>query len=89
MKRTFLGILFLLFAACYSNAKEYKLSSPDGKIIMTVTAGKNLEWSATFEGREIISSVKAGMVLGDSKVLGMNEIVMKAVTGLPGAPAWR
>jgi alpha-glucosidase len=81
MKHTFLRILLLLFTASYLNAKEYKLSSPDGKIIMTIKAGASLEWSATFEGKEIISSVKAGILLGDDKVLGMNDPVKKAVNG--------
>lgn len=81
MRRIFLGILFFLFAANYICAKEYKLSSPDGKILLTVNAGTNLEWSATFEGREIITSVKAGMVLGDNKVFGEDEVVRKAVPG--------
>jgi alpha-glucosidase len=70
-----------MFATSYLNAKEYKLSSPDGKIIMTVKAGASLEWSATFEGKEIISSVKAGILLGDDKVLGMNDFVKKTVNG--------
>jgi alpha-glucosidase len=81
MKRTFLGILLLLFAVSYSYAKEYKLSSPDGKIIMTINAGAGFDWSAAYQGREIISSVKAGMILGDNTVLGLNEIVSKAVPG--------
>ncbi|MGD0340986.1 MAG: glycoside hydrolase family 97 protein [Bacteroidales bacterium] len=81
MKRTFLGILFLMFTALCSNAKEYKLLSPDRKIIMTINTGTILEWSATFEGREIIPSVKVGMVLEDNKILGMNEVVRKTVNG--------
>jgi alpha-glucosidase len=81
MKRILSGILFLLFASSSLSAKEYKLSSPDGKIIMTINAGTTIHWSATFEGKEIISSVKAGMILGDNKVLGMNEVIKKAVPG--------
>lgn len=81
MKRLFFCALLGLFAAGYSDAKDYKLTSPDGKIIVTVSPGPALRWSATFEGREIISSVKAGMILEDNKSLGTDEVVRKTVNG--------
>jgi alpha-glucosidase len=81
MKRLFLLSFLLLLAVNYSFSKDYKVSSPDGKIVVTVSAGPDLKWSATYEGREIITSVKAGMTLGTNKVLGENETVKKAVYG--------
>ncbi|MCX6330404.1 MAG: glycoside hydrolase family 97 protein [Bacteroidia bacterium] len=81
MKRLFLLSFLLLFAVNYSFSKDYKLSSPDGKIVVTVSAGPDVKWSATYEGREIITSIKAGMTLGTNKVLGENETVKKAVYG--------
>jgi alpha-glucosidase len=57
------------------------VSSPDGKIVVTISAGTDVKWSATYEGREIITSVKVGMTLGTNKVLGENETVKKAVYG--------
>ena len=81
MKRPFLLSFLLLLAVNYSFSKDYKVSSPDGKIVVTVSAGPDLKWSATYEGREIITSVKAGMTLGTNKVLGENETVKKAVYG--------
>ena len=63
MKRIISGITLLFAFAAISFAKDYKLTSPDGKIIVTVKAGPGLEWSATYEGKDIISSAKAGMVL--------------------------
>jgi alpha-glucosidase len=82
MKRLFLLSFLLLFAVYYSFSKDYKLSSPDGKIVVTVSAGPDVKWSATYEGREIITSIKAGMTLGTNKVLGENETVKKAVNGV-------
>lgn len=81
MKRLFLLSFLLLLAVNYSFSKDYKVSSPDGKIVVTVSAGPDVKWSATYEGREIITSVKAGMILGTNKVLGENETVKKAVYG--------
>ena len=60
-------------------AKEYKISSPDGKIAINVSVGSDIKWSATYEGKEIISSVKIAMILGDGKVLGENETIRKSL----------
>ena len=81
MKRIFLVIFFLLLIVNYSLAKDYQVSSPDGKIVMTINAGTDLKWSVTYEGKEIITSVKAGMVLGDNRVLGLNETIRKVTPG--------
>jgi alpha-glucosidase len=77
MKKTVVTLILVLnIYALY--AKDYKISSPDGKIVITVSVGTELRWSASFENREIISSVKAAMVLGDGKILGANESVKKS-----------
>jgi len=81
MKRILLSLFILLNAAGYSIAKEYKVTSPDGNTVVTINAGTDLSWSATFKGREIITSVKAGMVLGTGKILGENEAVRRTVSG--------
>ncbi len=79
MRRTLLLTLLSITATCYAFAKEYKISSPDGKISMTVNVGTGLKWSATFDGKEIINNSKIAMVLADGKVLGENEKVKKAI----------
>ncbi len=81
MKRKILCVILVLFTVNYSFAKEYKVTSPDGSVVLTVNAGPGLNWSATFKGTEVITSVKAGMVLGDGKILGENESVRKATQG--------
>jgi alpha-glucosidase len=72
----------LLFTVSNSFAKDYKITSPDGAIVLTVNASPGLTWSATYNGTEILTSVKAGMVLGDGKILGENESVRKATQGV-------
>jgi alpha-glucosidase len=82
MKRTLLGIILLLVTICNSFAKDYTLKSPNGKIVVTINAGPGLTWTASYNNEEIISSMKAGFVLGDGKVLGENESVRKAQYGV-------
>jgi len=71
----------LLTASAWSFGKDYKLASPDGKIVMTISAGTDVKWSASLEGKEAIVSVKIGMTLGNGKILGQNETVRKAAPG--------
>ena len=43
--------------------------------------GPILSGPLSYDGKEAISSVKAGMVLDDGKILGQNESVKKATPG--------
>jgi alpha-glucosidase len=81
MKRIVAAMIFLLSAAVCSYSREYKLSSPDGKITATVNAGPGLEWSAAYNGKTVISSVRAGLILTDREIPAQNEMVRKAQFG--------
>lgn len=81
MKKALLFFAAIVISMELSLTKEYKVTSPDGKLTMTVNAGSNINWSASYEGKVIISSVKVGMVLSDGKVLGENERVRKVTAG--------
>jgi len=81
MKRIISGILLLFFLSTYSFAKDYRLSSPDGKISVTIKAGPGFEWSAAYNGKSIISSAAGGMILGTGVIPGETEMVKKAVYG--------
>ncbi len=70
----------LLFTE-YSYAKEYKLSSPDGKISVTVKAGPGFHWSASCSGKTIISAAEGGMILESGIFPGKAEMVKKAIYG--------
>ena len=78
MKKIMLPIMLALniLTVC---AKDYKISSPDGKIVINVSVGSDIKWSATYENKEILSSVKTAMILGDGKILGTNETVKKSL----------
>jgi alpha-glucosidase len=77
MRRTLLtGYLFLLLASC-TFAKEYTVSSPDSKIRLAVNVGRDITWSASFNGKEVINSPRLALILADGKVLGENEKVKR------------
>src|SRR5665647_2286539 len=77
MKRTILLALLSVFTAYHSFSKEYKVSSPNGKIVMIVNVGTELKWSATIDGKEIINNSKIAMIIENGKLLGENEKVKK------------
>jgi alpha-glucosidase len=76
-------ILGFLFVSAAGNlfSKDYKVSSPDGKISLTVVVGNEIKWSAEVDGKEVLSSSKIAMVLADGKVMGQNEKVRSAKPG--------
>ncbi|MCU0473816.1 MAG: glycoside hydrolase family 97 protein [Bacteroidales bacterium] len=78
MKRILVLIFLNVFIGGCLAAKEYKVSSPDGKISLAVTVGSDIKWSATAGGKEIVSSSKTAMILSTGKVLGENEKLRKA-----------
>ena len=77
MKRILSSILFV-FIVSNSFSKEYKLTSPDGKIILSVNAGTEIKWSVTCNGLQVAEASKIALVLGNCKTLGENETIRKA-----------
>jgi len=71
-KRFILVVLFVL-TATHAFTRDYKVNSPDGKIAVTVTAGNEIKWTATYDGREIFNASRIAMVLEGGQVLGGNE----------------
>ncbi len=84
MKKTLFLILLCVLISINSFAKEYKVSSPDGRNSITVNVGPNVKWSVAHDGSEILKS-RIGLVLESGKVLGDNETVKKiAMSSLNG-----
>ena len=81
MKKTLLFILLLAIITGYSEAKDYRIESPDGKIVVNISVGNEIIWAAEYEGTEAITSVNAALLLGDGTSLGRNESVRRAVSG--------
>jgi len=49
-------------------AKDYKVTSPDGKISVTVTKEIQVRWTVAFDGKEIMSSSEAAMELTNGRI---------------------
>ncbi len=78
MKKSLLSVLLFVLAISFLSGKDYNVTSPDGKISVTVSVGPEIKWSATIDGKEVINSSKIAMILEGGKVLGSNERVKNA-----------
>ena len=71
MRQTLLVII--LFSSALLFAKDYKLSSPDGRLKITITDNGGLQWKITHEDTEVLSPSPIG-------ISNHNMKVKKAVT---------
>lgn len=86
MKTTWLCCFLLLGYSSLLNAKDYALSSPDGKLKMTLQVKEDLSLSIQHENDEVVQSVKLAMRLAvpnkkgkiDTVVWGQASQVSKA-----------
>jgi alpha-glucosidase len=81
MKRIYLFVIFVATVFQSAVSKDYRISSPNGKISVTVNVGKEITWSATYDNRGIITSDRIAMMLSDGRTLGNNESVKKSYNG--------
>jgi alpha-glucosidase len=79
MRKVLFLCVSIVLSTCYTSAKDYTVSSPDGKISLTVNAGNVIKWSASIDGKELFNSTKIALSLANGKILGENEKVKKAV----------
>jgi alpha-glucosidase len=78
MKKSLLIALLFVLTVSFTFSKDYKVTSPDGKISVNVNVGAEIKWSATIDDKEVINSSKIALVLDNGKVLGYNEKVKSA-----------
>ena len=71
MKRILITLAALL-AAISINAKDYKVSSPDGRIEVVVSSGEAVSWSVTKDGAQLIAPSRIALTLADGTVYGKN-----------------
>lgn len=72
----------LLLVACLvtsglSAQKQYTLVSPDKKVETTITAGEQLTYNLTVDGREVMRPSALGMKLTNGKAWGVKPRVSK------------
>lgn len=69
--------VFFLFLGVLAFAKDYSVSSPDGKIKVTVSVDAQIKWSAAVGNQSVFSNNTMSIDLGTS-VLGTNPKVVSA-----------
>lgn len=81
MKRVLILLHIILCTCIMTQAKNYTVNSPDGKIKVTVTAGKQLSWSIDYNGERILNpSLMQMNIAGQIEQPGVNPKVIKAKT---------
>lgn len=78
-KALMVSFLFLLCAG--TQAKEYTVKSPDGRLVLTVDAAADIKWSLSHDGTLLLKSSRIGLELRSGKILGENEKISKADAG--------
>jgi alpha-glucosidase len=65
MKKYFLAFTILGALCTTVQAAEIKVSSPDGKAVITVTDAGGLSYAVTFDGREVVAKSRFGIIADD------------------------
>ena len=75
-----LFILAVLFPAVFLSAKDYSVSSPNGRIEVIVSTGTSLTWQVTFDGKQVLAPSELSMTLSDGTVIGPSARVKAALS---------
>ena len=78
MKKIALFAAFLSLSCVIAGARDYKLSSPDGRTQVVVSAAQDLKWQVSRDGQTVILPSEMSVVLGDGTVLGASPKVRSA-----------
>jgi alpha-glucosidase len=71
-------LLFSFSALFAQTPKIFHVKSPDGKIDLTISAGKTIQWSVNHEDTQVILPSSVSLQLGDGMVLGTDVSVKNA-----------
>ena len=80
MKKAITSALILLFWVTISFGKDYRISSPDNRIVLTVSIEKEISWSVSYDNRQVVMANRIALVLGDGNVIGEKESVKRPTT---------
>src|SRR5690554_7997211 len=76
LKHLFLFVTALVI--CFSSeAKDYTVTSPDGKVTLVVKIDKQILWSVRMDGLPVLDLSPVGLEL-DNEVLGVNPKIRKS-----------
>ncbi|WKK67191.1 glycoside hydrolase family 97 protein [Lutimonas zeaxanthinifaciens] len=70
--RFYLCFLFLVFVTPWIFGQIESISSPNGKLVLTVETEGELHWNVSLNGKPVIEDVAIAMLMGNDRVLGQN-----------------
>ncbi len=79
MNKAIFTALAILLSATTMAGKDYRISSPDKKIAVTVNIDREISWSVTYDNRTVVSADRIAMILADGTILGEKESVRRPV----------
>jgi alpha-glucosidase len=71
----YIHFLAALLFPFFLNAQEYQLSSPDNRLSLKISIGKEVKFAATLDGKQVISPSAISMNLGPQGTWGQQMIV--------------
>ncbi len=77
MRNRFILPVLLLCVAGSVSAKDYKVSSPDGRITVMVTKEEKVIWNVTFDGKEVLRSSEIAMELTSGSIPAIKDRIRK------------
>ncbi|WP_397299684.1 glycoside hydrolase family 97 protein [Pedobacter sp. UC225_61] len=78
-----IALLMCLLNTVAATAKDFVLRSPDGKINVAISCGKNLSYAVSYGGKAYVLPSFVSMTLADGRVLGENlKLVKSSVSGV-------
>lgn len=80
MKKGIFFILTLLFfnATFSQEAQDFVVTSPNGKIKVSILVGEKITWSVLHEKNQILAPSSISMTLDQNEVLGKNALVLNS-----------
>lgn len=81
MKRYLLAGIAFLAAFSLAAAKDYTVTSPSGKLSMTISAGETTTYTVSVDGSCVMGAARMAMTLDDGTVLGDKVKVSKVTKG--------
>ncbi|UCE94358.1 MAG: glycoside hydrolase family 97 N-terminal domain-containing protein, partial [Flavobacteriaceae bacterium] len=70
--RFYLCFLFFLFVTPWIFGQIESISSPDGKLVLTVETEGEIHWNISLNGKPVIEEVGIAMLMGGERILGKN-----------------
>ena len=80
MNKAIFTALVILFSATMLSGKDYKISSPDKKLAVTVNIDREISLSVMYDNKLVVSADRIAMILADGTILGEKESVRRPVT---------